>query len=225
MSSFTDETEALDVVSKAVVKRLGANKAELTLTNGIVLEFLPVSPILTNSVRAELELRLPPVPRVWLEDKGREEENPNDPDYLAALARQEHLNDLVLSDAITFAGVKVKSIPEGLYPPEDDRWMEDPRIVVARYTGLQFDPEDPVKRKCVWMRFYAIENYVDARLWDEVQITLVGMREEEVQEALAGFWPVQERDADNGDSPEGVSEDGNPNNRAARRARARVRGA
>lgn len=225
MGSLRDESEALDVVSRAIVKRTGTNRAELTLSNGIVFEFIPVSPVLTNSVRAELELRIPPVPRVWLEEKGREEENPNDPDYLAALRRQEQLNEMALSDALSYAGCKVKFVPEGYFKPEEDGWLTDPRIEVAVHSGLEFDPADPIKRKVVWMRLYAIETYIDARLWDEVQVELMGMREEEVQEALAGFRPVSERGASDDIPPENISEDGNTDNRAARRARLRVRGA
>jgi hypothetical protein len=224
MTSLRDESEALDVLSKAVARRLSGNRAELTLSNGIVFEFRPVSPLLTASIQAELEQRLPQPPRVWIEEKGREEVNPNDPDYLQELRRQEHLNALALSDAITFAGVEVKSIPEGLCGPDSEEWLKDPRIIVAMRNGLEFDPADPIKRKVVWMRLYALETYIDVRLWDEVQIGLMGMREEEVQAALDGFRSVPERGENLEGTSEATSANGHTDSRAVRRARARVRG-
>lgn len=223
--TLSDETEALNVVSKAMARRLGHNRSELTLANGIVLEFRSVSPILTGAVRAELELNVPKPPVVWLEEKGRNEENPNDPDYLAALERQQHLNDVAMSDVITYSGVEIKHVPEGLFPPEHDGWLSDPRIIMARRSGLDFDAEDTIKRKVVWMRLYAIEDYVDARLWDEVQTELIGIREEEVQEALAGFRDIQGRPADRDGAAAPDSTNGNTGNRASRRASPRVRGA
>lgn len=220
--TLSDEAEALEVVSKAMARRLGHNRSELTLSNGIVLEFRSVSPILTGAVRGELELKLPKPPVVWLEEKGRSEENPNDPDYLASLERQQHLNDIAMSDVITYAGVDIKHVPEGIYSPDDDRWLSDPRIIMARRAGLEFDDTDSIKRKVVWMRLYAIEDYVDARLWDEVQTELIGIREEEVQEALVGFRDIPERPADRNGAAPVASENGNTGNRATRRARTRV---
>lgn len=217
--TLQDESEAMDAVAKTVAsaRKTGANQAELTLSNGIVLVCRPVPPMLISGITAELERKLPEPPTRWLEDKQREEPNPNDPAYTAALARFERLNQAAVDDLAMAVSTTVKSVPEGYFGPEEDGWLNDRRIKLAQQAGLEFDPADEIKRHVVWLRYYAIEAVTDVQLWMGVRTQLTGINEDEVRAALATFRGDPPRPADNGSAAAPEGENGHRANRAARR--------
>lgn len=225
--TIDDEREAMDAVSSALARKTGANTAEYQVSNGIVLAYRPVPPALTNALRMELDARLPRVPVVWIEDKGRNEENPNDPDYIAALAKAERLNQLAIDDMLCAAGTEVVSVPEGCFQPDDDGWTQTPAIKAAIRAGLPLDLDDPQKRFVAYVRYYCLATFIDAMVHSQLSVAVQGIREEDVDAAMAAFRGIPERDADSGapaqDGVDGAN--GNPANRAARRSRARDRSA
>lgn len=216
--NLQDTNESLALASSAVARRTAPTRASLRLDSGITLELHPVGPMLINLLRADFESRLPSPPTVWLEDKQREEENPNDPAYLAELERMARVNDVALSDAIDSASYDVLAVPEGYFGPEDDGWLQDTRVTTARAFGLSFDPGDAIKRRIVWLRYYALESYVDARLYDNMRLELVGLSEQAVQEAMATFRGDAERGADRDGESEQPGGGGSVNRAARRRA-------
>lgn len=213
------ELESIDAVSRAIerVRRVGRG-AEFELSNGIVLAIKSVPPFLVQAVQNEF--RPPNPPKVMIEEKGREEENPNDPTYLRELAELSEKQDLAVNDLFLAAGTSVVSVPEGYFKPEDDDW-----IAVVEFaqnitgTKIQIDRDDKVKRYLHWLRFYALETGGDIALATSLPMQLAGIREGEVDEVMDAFRSLPGRRADTEGGAEAGSQNGHTANRAARRSR------
>lgn len=213
------ELESIDAVSRAIdrVKRVGRG-ATFELSNGIVLAIKSVPPFLVQAVQNEFKPPTPP--KVMIEEKGREEENPNDPAYLRALEELSEKQDLAVNDLFLAAGTSVVSVPEGYFKPEDDDW-----IAVVEFaqnitgTKIQIDRDDKVKRYLHWLRFYALETGGDIALATSLPMQLAGIREGEVDEVMDAFRSLPGRRADSEGGAETGSQNGHTANRAARRSR------
>lgn len=213
------EIESIDAVSRAVerVKRVGRG-AEFTLSNGIVLKIKSVPPFLVQAVQNEF--KTPPPPKVMIEEKGREEENPNDPAYLRLLEELEEKQNLAINDLFLAAGTEVLSVPDGYFKPEQDDW-----IAVVEFaqnitgTDIHVDRDNPIKRYLHWLRFYALETGADVALATRLPMELAGIREGEVDEVMDAFRSLPGRGADTIGPVEAGNLNGHTANRAARRAR------
>lgn len=216
-----EELEAFEAVSRAIdnVKRIGRN-AELTLSNGIVLNIKSVPPYLIQAVTREFKEPTPP--KVMMEEKGREEENPNDPSYLRELQEVWEKQALAINDLYLAVGTSVKSVPEGYYRPEDDEWI-DQVIYAGNLVGLniEINRDDKIKRYLHWVRFYACETGMDAALAQGLSAQLAGIRQDEVEEVMESFRRPTPRAADREPEPEEGNQDGDNENRASRRRRPR----
>lgn len=117
----------------AVVKqaREGEQPIEVTLITGARATLHPVSPALIQDV--QVSIQNPPVPMFFNEEKGRDEENPMDPAYLAALERAEAERTQAVMDAQIMMGVEL--VP-GFEVPEN--WVKR-----LKRLGLEFDEGDP----------------------------------------------------------------------------------
>ena len=124
--------EAKDAVLEVVKQaREGQEPVEVTLLTGAKAVLLPVSPALIQDVQVSIEN--PKVPTVYIEEKGRDEENPMDPAYLAALERAEVERTQAVMDAQIMFGVELK---EGFRVPPN--WVKR-----LKRLGLEFDESDP----------------------------------------------------------------------------------
>lgn len=187
----SEDTQSIRTASDAA-RKAEAQKdipSELTLSNGIKLKFKAIPPMLLNSVGNSVAM--PPVPKVWLEDKQREEENPNHPAYLQALNDRTSLIAKATMDLILYACVEVIDVPEGLLKQEDTEWH-----IMADMAKLEFDRNDPIQTKLAWFRAYAIGNMDDMNKVQTVPMMLAGLMEGEVAEAMEGFRSGEERGTD-----------------------------
>lgn len=223
--NLTNEFDAIDAVSRAIdrIKRRG-RFADFTLTNGIELTIKPVPPLLLQAVQEEFQQPDPPV--VWMEEKGRDEPNPNDPTYVKEVEALETRQTVATNDLLLAVGTEVKHIPEGYVGPEDDSWIEGVEFA-GRLTGtdIKVDRDDKVKRYLAWLRFYALETGPDITLATSLPMSLAGLREGEVQEVMDSFRSIPERRPDSDSQAESGHQNGNNLNRAGRRGRPRSRGA
>ena len=124
--------EAKDAVLEVVKQaREGQEPVEVTLLTGAKATLLPVSPALIQDVQVSIEN--PPVPTFHNEEKGRDEENPMDPAYLAALERAEVQRVQAVMDAQIMFGVE---LDKGFRVPLN--WVKR-----LKRLGLEFDEKDP----------------------------------------------------------------------------------
>lgn len=216
------EFEAVEIISRAV-DRIGkkGRYATLELTNGIVLRLKSIPPFLIQAVNQEF--KTPSPPKVFIEEKGREEENPNDPNYLKLLDDLASEQQLAYNNLILGTGTEVDSIPEDYFPPESDEWIEQVEFA-ANLVGkkLHIEKEDRIKRYICWLKFYALETTNDSFLCNNLPLMLWGVREGEIDEVVEYFQRLPERRAHSeGETPSGSS-NGHTDNRATRRASARI---
>jgi hypothetical protein len=118
----------LEVVRQA---REGEQPIEVTLLTGAKATLHPVSPALIQDI--QVSIQNPPVPIFHNEEKGRDEENPSDPAYLAALERAEVERTQAVMDAQIMMGVELE--PGYEVPPN---WVKR-----LKRLGLEFDEGDP----------------------------------------------------------------------------------
>ena len=72
----------------------------------------------------EFNKQRPPIPVYFNERKGREEPNPDDPEYLEALEEWELTIAMALNNALIIAGTEIQSKPKGIPGPDDEDWLE-----------------------------------------------------------------------------------------------------
>lgn len=216
---MNQEIEAVNAVSRAIerVKRVGRG-AEFTLSNGIILRIKSVPPFLVQAVQNEF--RTPTPPKVMIEEKGREEENPNDPAYLRLLEELDEQQSLAINDLFLAAGTEVISVPDGYFMPEEDDWISVVEFA-QNITGkdIHIERDNQVKRYLNWLRFYALETGGDIALATRLPMELAGIREGEVDEVMESFRSVPQRGTDTQDSASEGNSNGHTANRATRRSR------
>lgn len=214
-----EELDAIDAASRAI-NRITRNGrfAEFELTNGIVLSVKTVPPLLLTAVGNEFKFPDPPV--VFIEEKGRDEPNPNDPNYVRECSELLDQQNLALNDLILAVGSSCHSVPDGYFKPEEDGWVSQVEFAM-RIAGkpIEIEKDDATKRYLQWLRFYALETNVDVALAQSLPYQLAGIREGEIEEVIASFQRDPQRRTDNGSPSEAGRPNGNQSNRSSRRAR------
>ena len=172
-------------VAVAKEKRAGEQDVH-TLSTGVRVRLLSVNAATITEVQMRIEN--PPVPTWFNEDKGREEDNPNHPDYLAACGKANEARALAMMDALALFGVELL---DGL--PEDDLWLRKLKLL-ARKGQLDlsvYDLDDEIDREFLYKKHIAISTPDWAKL-----MTLSGVPEEAVQQMEDSFPGDTQRDAD-----------------------------
>ena len=149
-----------------------------TLSTGVRVRLKPVSP----SLLAEVVSRVvyPEIPTFHNEGKGRDEENPHHPAYLAALAQANQEQGVAMMDALSLFGLELlDEIP-------DDGW--DKRLHLL---GIKFDLDDPVEREFYYKKHVAmtVEDFGLLK-------SLSGVTPEGVSRAEKSFQRDKKRKAD-----------------------------
>ncbi len=118
----------------------------ITLSSGVVLELRRVGYFIANAATRRLKRPKPPVQ--FIEEKGREEENPSHPDYIEALQEYEARQTSIIFDSYLWFGTKLVSKPADMPGPDDD-WGGD-------YTFLGIEvPEGKQDRYVAWLKLLA----------------------------------------------------------------------
>lgn len=121
------------------------------LSTGVRVRLHPVSSHLVDDLKQAVED--PPVPMVFIEAKGREEENPTDPQYLADVERANQKRGEAVLDAVYLFGIE---LVDGL--PEDDVWLKRLRWLEKRERiSLDgFDLEDDFDLDFLYKKYVAV---------------------------------------------------------------------
>jgi len=182
--------QAIKAAAKIVEEAKKPASNEVTLSNGIVLKLKPVPPFLVR--QAVLSHKRPEPPITFIKDKEREEINPNDPAYLRALEEYEALTSDTALNITLAAGTEVKSVPEGLFLPEDEGWTE-----ILEYAGISASWERKLDRYLAWLRYYALGAATDITAVTSALAKGIGLTEVEVQAAAESFRSGKARGGDN----------------------------
>jgi len=164
----------------AVAKKRRANEDQAKthiLSTGVEVRLRPVSAALISEVTSSI--KYPKVPKVFNEDKGRDEENPVHPDYLAAKQDVDNERGMAAMDAMAMFGVE---LIDGV--PEDDRWLRNLKLLEKRgrldFSGL--DLTDEVDLEYLYKKHIAVSGADYALLG-----RLSGLTEEAISAAAESF--------------------------------------
>ena len=161
-----------------IAKRQQSGDGTVTLSTGVRVRLRPIPPGTMQEAGASIT---PPRVPVWINpDKNREEPNPNDPDYLAALENYGRQRHQVIEEVAFMFGLE---LVDGV-PDMGDEWERNLQWLVrkGRIDLAGYDMSDPVDREFLYKKHCA----VGVKDWAIVQ-RLLGVSREEVDEAAATF--------------------------------------
>lgn len=143
----------------------------------------PSSLALSDVVRQFSKSDPPPeVPTVWIENKSRDEPNPNDPNYKAAQMMWSAGAAERIFNVMIVTGVEIIDVPEG-FPAHDS---EDFGL---RLQAMGLEPStNPYKLRIDWIRFVAAKEGDDLAILNDKLLRYAGLSGEDVAEAMARFW-------------------------------------
>ena len=157
----------------------------IELSTGVVLRSKPVSRNIFADILSEHVA--PRVPTSYNQDKGREEENPNDPDYLTELQRYNTQLARSMSDALIVLGTEFESKPDELPSFDDETWLEEVDLLRVYKTRTRRG------RYLAWVKTVAIATDEDfAAITNSVKRSM-GVPEEDVSQQAKRFRANKER--------------------------------
>ena len=162
----------------------GSLLGRVTLPSGVVVQTKRVPWALVAAVDARMGRSRPKPPVVFLAQRGRQQENPDDPDYKAALQSWETDKALATYDVFLLEGIDVISTPKELGGPNDQDWIE-------RMEALGEDVSTGARRKVRWLRYVAAPDPAAIGLLIQEVGNRTFVSEDEVQ-AAAGQFPDDE---------------------------------
>lgn len=187
-----DPIPAIDAVNIAILERLPESIAPSDTWesgNKIIFQLLKYSRLLLVDATRQLEMPKPPK---FQRDEEHWEENPNDPNYLDELQETLYRRANLIMTINLAQGSKIKHLPEGILPPEDETWVEDikelaPHIVI---------PAKGKARYVAWIKYYALSGEMQAPDLNNAIVTYNGyVSERAVREAEEQFRNIEERRA------------------------------
>ena len=150
-----------------------------TTRSGIVLKIRPVPSHVTREVLRQL--KEPKVPVFHNDAKERDEENPRDPTYLAAV--DEFKNKQVdLSNRTYLLYTEVLGLlPEGIDSPTDSTWSDE-----LKFIGVEVH-DSGRERYVDWLKFYALTDADFKDLMTAMYVAGGLVSEEDIAAAITSF--------------------------------------
>jgi hypothetical protein len=153
------------------------------LAGGVQAKLVPVSASLIDEVTSKV--KDPQIPMWHNPEKDRDEPNPNDPIYLAAVAEVGKARSTAAIDAIVMFGV---DLIDGL--PQDDKWLKKLRYMEKRGSLdlSSYDLDDELDKEFLYKRFVG----VGIDVINEIS-KISGVSGEDVEDAERSFPGDEER--------------------------------
>lgn len=171
-------SQVADIVNQ-LDEQLSSNNT-YTSTNGVVFRLKKVSRLLI--LDATKKIPPPAVPVVFIEEKGRSEENPSDPTYLEKMQEYNTERSLLTSTLIIGLGTEVDKLPPDLTDFNDAEWAED---------LAEFGITVPIKGKAryaSWVKYHLLTNDEDYAELVKAVLRFSGTTiEEDVSKAAESF--------------------------------------
>lgn len=149
------------------------------LSNGVVLRPSRVPTMVFPEVMKRYPRPTPP--RVFIEDLGREEENPGDPEYIAKLQTYNSELGIAMVDVMIVLGTEFVSAPKDFPKISDSKWAS--KLKAAGFSGI----DDPSQRYLMWVKYVAAVDDSDLNAIMEGVGRLSGVSEQDVSEAITNF--------------------------------------
>lgn len=165
---------------------MSGSNGHIELSTGVVLR----SKKINRNVFADIlsEHAKPRVPVTYNHDKGREEENQQDPEYLAALNLYNTQLARAMSDALIVLGTELESKPDELPGQDDPTWLEEVELLRVYKTHTRRG------RYLAWVKTVAISNDEDFKAIGKSVQRALGVPEEDAAEKTKRVRANQERE-------------------------------
>lgn len=149
----------------------------VVLSSGVKARLKPVAATLIADVATRIPE--PEIPKVFIEEKGREEENPSDPGYLRKMNETNIARSRAIMDTIVMLGVE---LVDGV--PPNDQWLPKLMYLVklGHFVLEGYDLDDQFDREFIFKRYIAVGAFDMADVMSRSGIT-----EEEIAHAGALF--------------------------------------
>jgi hypothetical protein len=157
-----------------------------TLSTGIVLNLRPVPPRVRSDAMAKVPR--PEVPKVFIENLGRTEENPDDPKYRQDLIEWSNEQFMRGFQVSLVLGTSVNFVPPDRYRPEDDAWIDEieaAALVTGNDATVRREPEKA--RYLDWLMYHALGNEEDHSMLTALLYSVSLVTEEALAEAIDSF--------------------------------------
>lgn len=141
------------------------------------------------------KVKFPDVPVVHIEEDDRDEENPNDPVYIAKLQDANVLRNSTSYNVSIAMGTYCERgwVPDGIDYVDGTKWPE-----LMEYAGVDV-PDKRLARYVAWVKYYVLVDHDELNELVTAILTYGGiLQEKEVQEAIETFPDTTERSSDNG---------------------------
>jgi len=163
---------------------------EIIVSTGVKFGTRDVPVAAFRDLQKRLNRGRPHVPIVLIEDKGREEENPDDPDYQEKLKEWNEYTEMKLMDFVLMTGTTPLEIPDNIRSIESESWAEE-----CRYLGIDIAVDGGV-RYVQWLKYIACPKPQDIEQLMLGAARGLGVTEKDVADAAAMFRDRKERGAD-----------------------------
>ena len=160
-------------------------ESEITVSTGVVLKIKKAPSLAFQTIVGNLKQNEPKVPVCENPNKGRKEENPNDPDYLKAKSEYDNKANLALLDAAIILCTEIKFIPDGFEKPEDSDWYDS--LSIIGITEDQLGADNKKKRYLAWVKYFAASMDDDLVLINKEIARLNGVSEGDVTAVMAAY--------------------------------------
>lgn len=175
------------------VKLIQEDPDLVTLVNGIVLRTKPVPYKLITKL--DKKYKLPPIPFIVDEERGRKIPNPDDPAYEEECRLVSEEKGMAMLELLTGFGTELVSVPNRMQLPEDTGWSDD----LSAFMDEDEIPSSGKARYVAWLTYYALLDAGDMNRVAEKIKNKMGVSTEGVAEAISRFPGDEGRSADTGD--------------------------
>lgn len=164
----------------------------LTTSRGVIIKVRAMPNMMMAEARRKI--KPPKVPTYYNKDKDVQEENPLDPEYVAAMQEYNTRVGTMGATAMLAFGTEVLHLPSDVQPAESNGWSDDLKEI------LEIDvPEQGKGRYAAWLRLYVLSDPDLTAVMQAVGRASGIVRESEVEEAADSFRSDAE-----GDTAEGI---------------------
>lgn len=153
----------------------------IALSTGVRLQAVKFPKMLIADVLLVIDEEfggIPKVPVVMIADKGRAEENPDDPDYQSQVRMYQGRQAQAINDVLIMRGTKLLYRPKAIPDMDDEEWIESEKAL--RMRGL----DNRQVRYLLWIKHVAAPDDDDVTKIVREVGGLIGINETDVNEAV-----------------------------------------
>jgi hypothetical protein len=175
--------DTVKIAAQVVTADTQDAKDTLTMVTGAVVRVKPMKDRLAFKLYQMYPEPKPPINHITVEGKEWNEENPNDPEYIAALAAYRTSTYEAYTKILLMTCVEVVSLPDGVLPfDQDTEWIDEMKML-----GFECNYANRLERWLDWLTYRIVVSSADQTRIQELASKLAGVTEEQIKAAEDSF--------------------------------------